>query len=191
MPKHTIRAATRGCATSDPDIVEGTPLERPQASWHNLATTDILDGVRDHGGSSREHLHESWYGALTAVIALSAAGVLAVGIAMSAILVVSRERVSPAGAVIPTHSVAPSTTTGGPPTASTSSPVATQAPSRAPANTPSATTEPTAAPNVPPPPKPPAPRSTTPPPPNSVQPTSHRAFPQETTDFPGPPGTNG
>jgi hypothetical protein len=146
------------------------------------------DGDHDLARPSDERPRGSWYSTVPVVAALCAAVALAVGIAMSAILVVSRESVQPAGAVIPTQP-ATASTTANPPTASASQPSPTQAPSRAPGTVPS-----TVAPSVTPSPKPPettATHSSTPPPPNSVHPTSHRAFPQETTDFPGPPGTNG
>jgi hypothetical protein len=131
---------------------------------------------------------------LAEAIALTAVGMSAVGIIVSAVLVVARGPADLTGVVVP---VIPITTTTAapvlppPPTA----PAPTQAPSRIPASTPPAIIT-TVAPSAPPPPaKPAEPRPTRPPrtsaPPSSVHPTLHRAFPQETTDFPGPPGTNG
>lgn len=133
------------------------------------------------------------YSVLAEPIALSAVGLSAVGVIVSAVLVVARTPADLTGAVVP---IIPLTTTAAsvpppPPTA----PGPTHAPSRIPATTPPEVI-PTVAPSPPPPPtKPAEPRPTRPPrtsaPPSSVHPTLHRAFPQETTDFPGPPGTNG
>jgi hypothetical protein len=132
----------------------------------------------------------TWHRRVPTGIALCAAGAFAVGIAMSAILVVSRETIGNTGVVMPTQPLPTSASTSTP----MSSPVATQAPSRAPANTSTAALTPTVAPSVTAPPKPPditATHSDTPQPPSSVHPTTHSAFPHQTTDFLGPPGTNG
>jgi hypothetical protein len=137
-----------------------------------------------------------WYRAVSSVIALGVMSVVALGIVVSAVLVVSREQVGPTGAVVPTI---PITTTPPPvaPSTTLSSPTPTQAPSRVPSSTPppviiTTTAQPsTTAPPPPPPPTSATRRPSTPAPPSSAHPTSHRPFPQETTDFPGPPGTNG
>jgi hypothetical protein len=158
----------------------------------NLIVERPRDGLGDDDASDvtiapREGW--SWTNWLGPVI-VSVLGVVAVGVVVSAITVVSREPFGPTGAVIPTRPI--TTTTVSPPPPSSGAPIpppATRAPSAAPpAIVP--TTVPTSAP-PPPPPKP----STTHPPstrsePSSAHPTTHQPFPQETTDFLGPPGTN-
>ena len=130
---------------------------------------------------------ENWLGPLTVTVLV----VVAVGVVVSAITVASREPFGPTGAVIPTRPL--TTTTAPPPPPSSAEPIpppATRAPSAAPpAIVP--TTVQTSAPPPPPPPKP----STTHPSstrsaPSSAHPTTHQPFPNETTDFLGPPGTN-
>jgi hypothetical protein len=131
----------------------------------------------------------SWTNWLGSVI-VSALGVVAVGVVVSAITMVSREPFGPTGAVIPTR---PLTTTTAPPPPSSAEPTpppATSAPAAAPpAIVP--TTVQTSAPPPPPPPKPSTPHpSSSRSAPSSAHPTTHQPFPQETTDFVGPPGTN-
>jgi hypothetical protein len=126
----------------------------------------------------------SWLGPLM----ITVLGVAAVGVVVSAVTVVSREPFGPTGAVIPTRPV--TTTTAQPPPSSAEPipPPVTAAPSAAPPVT-APTTVQTSAP--PPPPKPTTTASSsTRSQPSSARPTTHRPFPQETTDFLGPPGTN-
>jgi hypothetical protein len=94
----------------------------------------VLDGDRDLSDAIDEPPREPWYSTATAAIVLSVMALVAVAIAVSAVLVVSREPVDPTGAVVPTI---PVTTTPAPP-APTMAPTATEAPSQAPAYTPSA-----------------------------------------------------
>jgi hypothetical protein len=147
----------------------------------------VLDGEHELSDAFDEPVREPWYGSLTTVIALSAVALAAVAIAVSADLVVSRQPVGPTGAVVPSIPV----TTTPPPQAPTMAPSTTEAPSQAPAIIPSVPVEPS---TTPPPPKPrqtsEAPAPSTSSPPKSAAPTTHRPFPQETTDFLGPPGTN-
>ena len=158
----------------------------PTTSLGAIASArDSAEGMVRDRNSAHESPRRSLCGALTATIALVAAGVLAVGIAMSAILVVSRETISPTGAVIPTRQVAPSTTSEAP-TATANSPTATRASPVAPVTFPPAPDDPTP-PSAAPAPRPPPARPRMPA--NTVlQPTSHRPFPLESTDFPGPYG---
>jgi hypothetical protein len=125
----------------------------------------------------------TWLGPVT----VSVLGVLAVGIVVSAITVVSREPFGPTGAVIPTR---PLTTTTAPPPASSAAPIpppVTRTSSAAPPAIAPTTVQTSA-------PAPPQPRTTHPSStrsqPSSARPTTHQPFPQETTDFLGPPGTN-
>jgi hypothetical protein len=126
----------------------------------------------------------SWLGP----VVLTVLGVAAVGVVISAITVVSREPFGPTGAVVPTH---PVTTTTAQPPASSAEPIpppVTAAPSAAPSAT-APTTVQTSAPPTPPKPTTTHPSSTRSQP-SSARPTTHQPFPQETTDFLGPPGTN-
>jgi hypothetical protein len=129
----------------------------------------------------------TWYGTVT----VGVLGVLAMGVVVSAITVVSRLPFGPTGAVVPTLPVT-TTTVPSPPPSSVAPipPSATSAPSAVlPSGPP--TIAPTTGSAPPPPPKPSATHpSTTRSEPSSVHPTTHRPFPQETTDFLGPPGTN-
>src|SRR3977135_1544531 len=126
----------------------------------------------------------SWLGPVIVTVL----GVVAVGVVVSAITVVSREPFGPTVAVIPTR---PATTTTAPPPASSAEPIpppVTEAPSAAPPAI-APTTIQTSAP-TPPPPKPSATRSSsTRSQPSAAHPTTHQPFPQETTAFLGPPGT--
>lgn len=118
-----------------------------------------------------------------------AIGVVAVGIVVSAVLVVSREPFDPMSAVVPTIPVT-TTPTAAPSISATIPPATTVAPSYVPPSTSSAVIATTAQPSTAKPsPKPPEITATHPP--ISAHPTPHPAFPQETTDFQGPPGTNG
>jgi hypothetical protein len=147
----------------------------------------VLDGEHQLSDIIDEPKREPWYGSVTAVIALSAIALVAVAIAVSADLVVSRQPVGPTGAVVPTIPV----TTTPSPQAPTMAPTTTEATSQGPAIIPSVPVEPS---TTPAPPKPrqtseaPAPSSSSPS--KSASATTHRPFPQETTDFLGPPGTN-
>ena len=131
--------------------------------------------------------HWPWTSWLGPVI-VAVLGVVAVAVVVSAITVVSREPFGPTGAVIPTR---PVTTTTAPPPPSSAEPIpppVTGAPSAAPPAI-APTTVQTSAP--PPPPKPSITHpSSTRSQPSSARPTTHQPFPQETTDFLGPPGTN-
>jgi hypothetical protein len=142
--------------------------------------TDVRAATRE-GWSWR-----NWVGPLI----VSVLGVVAVGVIASAITVVSRDPLGTTGVVLPTNPV--TTTTAPPPAPSSAAPLpppATRAPSTAPpAIVP--TTAQTSAPPLPPP-KPSTPHpSSTRSAPSSAHPTTHQPFPQETTDFLGPPGTN-
>ncbi|BDX29490.1 hypothetical protein TUM20985_00370 [Mycobacterium antarcticum] len=124
------------------------------------------------------------YGMVPQVIGLASIGVLAFGMAVSATLGVSRPPFANTSAALPTIPV----------TASAISAATTQAPSRVPTTTPSWVDTPSADPRPTQPlPKPPENESTRAQnrPPISVHPTPHRPFPHQTTDFRGPPGTNG
>src|SRR5882762_7700843 len=149
----------------------------PQASVDVGSQRELFhpgpDGDLDFACPSDERPRGSWYSTAPVVAALCAAAALAVGIAMSAILVLSRESVEPASAVIPPQ---PATTslTANSPTASASQPSATQAPSRVPETAPPAVVTPTVAPSVTPSAKPPettATHSGAPPLPSNVHPT--------------------
>jgi hypothetical protein len=138
-------------------------------------------------------------------VAVGMLALVAIGALLSAITVVVRLPFADTGVVVPTTPLTTATTPPPPPNSAApappppSTPVAppaTHAPTAAPpANSPAIAPSP-AAPSPPPPPasKPRATRSSTPSTsraaPSSVHPTTHRPFPQETTDFPGPPGTN-
>ncbi|PXX13266.1 hypothetical protein [Mycolicibacterium moriokaense] len=124
----------------------------------------------------------SWLGPIT----VTALGVAAVVVVVSAITVVSREPFGPTGAVIPTRPIA--TTTAQPPASSAepAPPPVTAAPSTAPPAIAPTTVQSSAPPAKPTTTQP----SSTRPQPSSVHPTTHQPFPQETTDFLGPPGTN-
>jgi hypothetical protein len=164
-----------GLRSSDPpladDAVVGTAAEGPRERWH-LST---------------------WLGPIT----VGVVGLVAVGVAISAIAVVSREPFGDTGGVLPTR---PLTTTTAPPRIASSQAPAPPPVTRAPSAAPPAiapTTVQTTAPQTPPPapPAPPPPPSPTRPSsthsqPSSAHPTTHQPFPQETTDFLGPPGTN-
>src|SRR5882762_350980 len=120
----------------------------------------------------------SWLGPVIVTVL----GVVAVGVVVSAITVVSREPFGPTGAVIPTH---PVTTTTAPPPVSSAEPIpppVTEAPSAAPPAIAPTTIQTSAPP--PSPPKPSATRSSsTRSQPSAAHPTTHQPFPQETTDF--------
>jgi hypothetical protein len=151
----------------------------------------VLDGDHDVSDAVDANPREPWYGTVTAVVALGAIGLIAVGIAASAVLVVSREPVGPTGAVVPTRPV----TTSAPTMAPTSTPAITQVPSpAAPSTAPAIVPAPVEPTTTPAPPRPrettAAPAPSTSAPPKSARPTKHQPFPQETTDFLGPPGTN-
>jgi len=154
----------------------------------------VLDGDRDVSEAVDTNPREPWYGTVTAVIALGAIAVVAVGIAVSAVLVVSREPVGPTGAVVPTRPVTTAPPLA-PSAAPTTSPAATQAPSReAPSTAPAIVPTPVEPSTTQAPPKPratsaaPVPSASAPP--KGARPTTHQPFPRETTDFLGPPGTN-
>jgi hypothetical protein len=126
-------------------------------------------------------------------------GLAALGVVVSAITVVSRQPFGITGVVLPTRPVTVITTTAPPPPPSSEVPIpppVTRAPAVAPPAIVPRTVEPSAPPNPPPPPPPPPqkPGTTRPLPTHSqqssVHPTTHKPFPQETTDFLGPPGTN-
>ncbi len=130
----------------------------------------------------------TWLGPVT----VGVLGVVAVGVVVSAITVVSREPFGPTGAVIPTRPV--TSPTAPPPPPSSAEPIpppVTRAPSAAPSAIAPTTVETSAPPPAPPPPRPSTTHtSSTRSQPSSVHPTTHQPFPQETTDFLGPPGTN-
>ena len=123
-------------------------------------------------------------------------GIVALGLVVSAITVVSREPFGITGVVLPTRPVTVTTTTASPPPPSSEVPIpppVTRAPAVAPTAISPTNVQPGPEPSPPPPP--PARSSATRAPPthsqqSSVHPTTHRPFPQETTDFLGPPGTN-
>lgn len=122
-------------------------------------------------------------------------GVVALAVIFSAVTVVSREPFGTSGVVLPTRTV---TTTTAPPSAPASQAPIPPPVTRAPTVAPPAIAPTNVQPTVPPPAPPPAPPKVattrslpTHSEPSSVHPTTHRAFPQETTDFLGPPGTNG
>jgi len=98
----------------------------------------VLDSDHHLCDAVDEPPREPWYGTATVVIALTIAALIAVGIAVSAVLVVSREPVDPTGAVVPTIPITPTPPPMAPTMAPTSAPVPTQAPTRAPAIVPSA-----------------------------------------------------
>ena len=171
-------------------VAENEPPGEPHYLWDDTGDTDERDADHDISGPTTEPPQEPWYSAVSTVIALGAIGVVAVGIVVSAVLVVSRESVGPTAAVVPTIPITTTAPTAAPSTTRTSSPTTTQAPSSVPPSTSSAIITTT----VEPPPKPPETsthHSSTPGPPSSVHPTPHPAFPHQTTDFLGPPGTNG
>jgi hypothetical protein len=124
------------------------------------------------------------------MMALAVASIVALAITMSAIAVVSRQEVDPAGSVIPTQPLSTTPTTN-PPDASSAASAPPRQPSRAPAYTPTATVPSSAAPGPPPPTPPvgPAPRSRdSRAPVTTTHATVNRPFPLESTDFPGPYG---
>jgi hypothetical protein len=129
----------------------------------------------------------NWLGPFT----IGVTGVVALFVVVSAITVVSKEPFGPMGVVLPTR---PLTTTSAPPPVSEAPipPPVTRAPTVAPPAIAPTTAPPN--PQPPPPPPPPKPSATRAPStrsePSSAHPTTHRPFPQETTDFLGPPGTN-
>jgi len=130
----------------------------------------------------------TWSSAVT----VGVLGFVAVCVVVSAITVVSRQPFGDTGVVLPTVPV--TTTTAPPPPPSSAAPIpppATGAPSAAPSAIAPTTVETSAPPPPPPPPKPSTTHtSSTRSQPSSVHPTTHQPFPQETTDFLGPPGTN-
>jgi hypothetical protein len=155
----------------------------------------VLDGDRDVCEAVDTSPREPWYGTVTAVIALGAMAVVAVGIAVSAVLVVSREPVGPTGAVVPTRPVTTTVAPLAPSTEPATSPAATRAPSPdVPGTAPVIVPTPVGPSTTQAPPKPretsAAPVPSVSSPPKSARPTTHQPFPQETTDFLGPPGTN-
>ena len=98
----------------------------------------VLDSDHHLCDAVDEPPREPWYATATVVIALTIAALIAVGIAVSAVLVVSREPVDPTGAVVPTIPITPTPPPMAPTMAPTSAPVPTQAPTRAPTIVPSA-----------------------------------------------------
>jgi hypothetical protein len=122
-------------------------------------------------------------------VIIGVVGVVAIGVVVSAITVVSREPFGPIGVVLPTRAL----TTAPPPPPISAAPIPPPV-TRAPSTAPPAIAPTTVQPSAPPPPPAPKPSSSrpssSPSAPTSAHPTTHRPFPQETTDFLGPPGTN-
>jgi hypothetical protein len=150
-----------------------------------------IDNTMAHDASAPlvERARERW--PCTGPIVVGVLGVVAISIVVSAINVVSRVPFGETGVVLPTR---PPTTTTAPPTPPISAAPIPPPVTRAPSAAPPAIAPSTVAPSVPPPPPPPKPSTARPsssaPAPSNGHPTTHKAFPQETTDFPGPPGTN-
>src|SRR6478609_3322225 len=155
----------------------------------HAASSQVVAQSRD------ERLRErpSWPNSLGPVI-VSVLGVVAVCLAASAITVVTREPFGTAGVVLPTRPLTTMTAVPPPPSEAPIPPPVARVPTGAPTAIAPTIVAPSAPPSAPPPP-PPKPsstrRSSTPAKPSSVHPTTHKPFPQETTDFLGPPGTNG
>jgi len=159
---HDVSDLLVECPRGDGDATPGSVVPRKRWSW------------------------TTWLGPVT----VGVLGVVAVGVVVSAITIVSREPFGPTGAVIPTRPV--TTPTAPPPPPPSTAPIpppVTRAPSAAPPAIAPTTVETSAPPPPPPPPRP----STTHPSSThstSAHATTHQPFPQETTDFLGPPGTN-
>ena len=143
-----------------------------------------------YGSPSRERW--SWT-AWPSAVTVGVLGVVAVCVVVSAITVVSRQPFGDTGVVLPTVPV--TTATAPPPSPSSAAPI--PSPARGPPRLRRRATYPSIVPPTSPasaPPPPPKPSSTHPSSsrsaPSSVHPTTHQPFPQETTDFLGPPGTN-
>lgn len=188
-----IELANGGGAAKDSDTAISETSGIVETRCGDTGGTERLDANHEGHGIDGEPRRQQWYAAVPTVVALCASGALAVGIAVSAVLVVSRESVGPTGAVIPTHPLPTTMTTAIPPSMAPSLPTPTQAPTHQ-STSPPTTLIPTTVQPIPAPrttsPQPSVTLSTTAPPPKSVAPTTHRPFPQETTDFLGPPGTN-
>jgi len=158
--------------------------------------TQVVECVRDeHEGTASADAppRERWsWTAWSSAVTVGVLGFVAVCVVVSAITVVSRQPFGDTGVVLPTVPV--TTTTAPPPPPSSAAPIAppvTRAPSAAPPAIAPTTVETSAPPPPPPPPKPSTTHtSSTRSQPSSVHPTTHQPFPQETTDFLGPPGTN-
>ena len=158
-------------------MATGAPIQVMEQVREAAATAD---GPRKHWSWT------PWSGPIT----VGVLAVVAVAVVVSGITVVSREPFGPTGVVLPT---VPLTTTSAlpPPSAASIPPPVTRAPSAVAPSIPPSVAPTTIQSSAPPPPKPSATRSSSArPAPSSVHPTSHRPFPQETTDFLGPPGTN-
>ena len=161
--------------------------------------TQVVECVRDeHQGTASADAppRERWsWTAWTSAVTVGLLGFAAVCVVVSAITVVSRQPFGDTGVVLPTVPV--TTTTAPPPPPSSAAPIpppATRTPSAVkPSNLPAIVPS-RVPPSAPPPPPLPKPSSTHPSStrsqPSSVHPTTHQPFPQETTDFLGPPGTN-
>ena len=136
------------------------------------------------------------------IFALSVVALAAVGVIVTAIDVVDRQTVEPASIVTPTEPVTASSSTTPPPSPPPPPPIPTVQPQpEIPSPVPVPPAPGTLAPGpglapapAPQPQKTPERTAGQPPKqsqsPNSFQPSTHTAFPQETTDFLGPPGTN-
>ena len=158
--------------------------------------TQVVECVRDeHEGTASADAppRERWsWTAWSSAVTVGVLGFVAVCVVVSAITVVSRQPFGDTGVVLPTVPV--TTPTAPPPPPSSAAPIpppATRAPSAAPPATyprrqstvpPSATAAASEAEHHP--------SVEHPFGPSSVHPTTHQPFPQETTDFLGPPGTN-
>ena len=155
--------------------------------------TPVVECVRDeHEGTASADVPpwERWsWTAWSSAVTVGVLGFVAVCVVVSAITVVSRQPFGDTGVVLPTVPVTITTAPPPPPSsAATIPPPVTRAPSAAP----SAIAPTTVETSAPPPPPPPRPSTTHPSSTHSTSahPTTHQPFPQETTDFLGPPGTN-
>jgi len=95
----------------------------------------VFDGDRELC-AIEEPPREPWYDTMTAVIALTAVALVAVAVAVSADLVVSREPVGQTGAVVPTIPITITPPPPAPTMAPTIAPTRIEAASPAPAYTP-------------------------------------------------------
>ena len=158
--------------------------------------TQVVECVRDeHEGTASADApsRERWsWTAWPSAVTVGILGVVAVCVVVSAITVVSRQPFGDTGVVLPTVPV--TTATAPPPSPSSAAPIpppASRAPSAVPPSNLPAIVPSTVPPSAPPPPKPSSSHpSSSRSAPSSVHPTTHQPFPQETTDFLGPPGTN-